>query len=261
MDDKVLAIEKQPPGWLCVSTRLEHLTVVTWAVEPARLRKHIPEPFELECVTLEDGTRGALVSAVTFLNRDFHLVRVPTPRLTLGQTNYRAYIRHEGQRAAWFLGTTIDTLAVAIPRFVWGMPWRRARYHFEVERAGDRGPYRRFEVSAKGQWPMRLSVEDSGEPLSGALTGFESEAQSLTVLTQPHVGFYQHRPGSARVGRYSIWHDIYSPRLASLTEARFDLLDVLDVVPIPQQQSPHSVILDPSVLYWIHLPPRRLPRP
>ena len=116
-----------------------------------------------------------MVSTVTFLNRGFYLVRVPTPRMTLGQTNYRAYVRHQGEPAAWFLGTAIDTPAVCIPRHVWQMPWRRGRYTFDVEREGGRGSYERFEVSARGEWDLHLAIEDSGEEV-GVLPGFASRA-------------------------------------------------------------------------------------
>lgn len=256
MDEQPRRIEEGATGFLCVSTRLEHLTVVTYAVEPERLRRHIPQPFELELVELEDGTRAALVSAVTFLNRDFHLVRVPTPRLTLGQTNYRAYVRHKGAPAVWFLGTAIDTRAVFIPRHVWQMPWRRGRYTFDVEREGARGTYGRFEVSARGEWDLHLAIEDSGKEV-GVLPGFTSSVQVLNVLTQTHVGFFSRWRSSGGVGRYTIWHDLYQPRSASILEARFGLLAGLDIVPEEEQQTPHSVILEPSVLYHIHLPPRR----
>ena len=248
---KIQSIPNKAPGWFCLSTKLEHLTVLTWAVEPARLRRHIPEIFSLERVSL-DGEEFALISAVTFLNTAAHLKRLPTPGLRFGQTNYRVYVRQGGQRAVYFLGTTIDSWSVIVPNIVWKMPWTRGKYQFQVQRQGR--TYSALKVEASGQWGMAFAIEDLGEGIE-VLKGFEQTDEGLQVLTQPHIGFYPR--GGGKLGRYTIWHDFYKPKLGKLIEARFDLLSEFDLVPFSEQNKPHSVIIEPTVSYEIHLPPMR----
>ncbi len=243
-------IVKASPGWLCVTSTLKHLTVTTYAVDPARLRALIPPEFELELIELDEPR--ALVSAVSFLNTEFGLVRVPGPKQSMGQTNYRVYIKRGPKRAVWFLGTTIDTPFVLVPRLLWRMPWQRGRYRFDTQ-ASD-GGYDKFRIEVQGAWPMRLEVEDLKAPI-GALPGFRDASEAMDVLTQPYVGFYG-RKGRG-IGRYTIWHDRYEATEGRVQEASFGLLERLDVVSKNEQLHPHSVIVVPETLYWIYLPPRR----
>lgn len=230
-------IPQSKPTMTTVDSTLCDLTVVTWSVEPKRLRRHVPSRLSLELV---EGR--ALLSAVTFQNRGFSPHGLPVG-LTLGQTNYRVYVRHGDQRAVFFLGSTVDTALVFVPRWLWGMPWRRARYRFA---AG--------VVSASGVWPLRLSYR-RGEAVS-SLAGFSDLDEGLSVLTQPWVGFYA-RPGG-RLGRYTIWHAPYEAFQAEVQEAWFPLLDRLQIVPLVAQSEVHSALYVARSLYHVHLPPRPL---
>lgn len=229
-----------------IRSLLERLSVVTWAIPPERLDGLVPAPLSADTVEI-DGARRALVSAVTFRNRDFRPVWFPLPGLSLGQTNYRVYVRCPAaagaERGVFFLGTTIDTAATFVPRSLWSMPWRRARYRFGPER-----------VEASGEWPMRLRLTGlrAGSP---TLPGFSDEDAALGVLTQPWVGFYARSGGG--LGRYTIWHEPYTRHTATLAEAHFPMLDALGVVPLAEQQAPHSVLVEPQVRYNVYLPPRR----
>ncbi len=228
-------IPRPAPGWTTVSSVLTDLTVVTWAVEPARLRPHVPVGFDLE---LLGGS--ALISAVTFLNTGFRPHWLPVG-LSLGQTNYRVYVQREGRRGVFFVGTTIDTAFVSVPRYLWRMPWRRARYRFS---AGS--------VEASGSWPMSLRYA-VGEQVE-SLDGFQQLDDGLTVLTQPWEGYYLGSNG--KIGRYTIWHAPYAARTARVSEARYGLLDALDIVPMAAQGRVHSVLAEAQTLYHVHLPPR-----
>ncbi|MDG1483041.1 MAG: DUF2071 domain-containing protein [Myxococcota bacterium] len=230
-------IPRPDPDWKTVSSRLTDLTVVTWAVEPARLRPHVPDGFTLE---LLDGS--ALISAVTFYNTTFRPYWLPIG-LSLGQTNYRVYVQRQGRRGVFFIGTTIDTAFVGVPRYLWQMPWRRARYRFSPG-----------AVEATGEWPMSLRYV-VGEPV-GALPGFSTLGDGLTILTQPWEGYYQ--GDDQKIGRYTIWHAPYAPRTATALEVRYGLLDALDIVPLAAQGQVHSVLAEAETLYHVHLPPRWL---
>jgi uncharacterized protein YqjF (DUF2071 family) len=230
-------IPRPTPGLTTVSSVLTDLTVLTWAVDPVRIRRHVPARFALEL--LEDR---ALISAVTFRNTRFRPHWFPLS-LSLGQTNYRVYIQHGGRRGVFFVGTTIDTAFVGIPRYLWRMPWRRARYAFSPG-----------AVTAEGVWSASLRYT-VGEPLT-SLPGFARLEDGLGLLTQPWEGYYLGSTG--RIGRYTIWHDPYAARVASVSEARFSLLDELGIVPLAEQETLHSALYEAATLYHVHLPPRWL---
>jgi len=211
--------------------------VVTWAVAPERLRPHVPPELELERCQGQ-----ALISAVTFYNTNFSPHWSPLG-LSLGQTNYRVYVRHEGRRAVFFIATTIDTAFVFIPRGLWKMPWRRARYRFSQGSA-----------EAAGDWSMALSYTLGGS--LSMLAGYGDLDEGLTVLTQPHIGYYLGSNG--RLGRYTIWHAPYQAEVAVVSRARFGLLDALDIVPFSSQRCVHSAVYTARSLYHVHLPPRWL---
>src|SRR5262249_50775910 len=99
-------LAKPVPGGLAVETTLQHFAIVTYHVDPSALRAHLHARFEPVCVTI-DGAPRALVSVVSFLDRDFRFVAFPYVKASFGQTNYRAYVRdtENGDHVAWFFGT------------------------------------------------------------------------------------------------------------------------------------------------------------
>ena len=118
-------LSKPVPRGLDVETTLHHFAIVTFWVDPSNLRKHLHPRFEPVCLAAAGQPRRALVSVVTFLDRDFRFVACPWFRGSFGQTNYRAYVQdtQTGEQAAWFFGTCLDSISVAVPRYVWKLPW------------------------------------------------------------------------------------------------------------------------------------------
>src|SRR5215831_4665504 len=86
-------LSKPRPRGLAVQTTLQHFAIVTYWVDPSNLRKHIHSRFEPVCLTADGRPSRALVSVVTFLDRDFRFVACPWFKASFGQTNYRAYVR------------------------------------------------------------------------------------------------------------------------------------------------------------------------
>ena len=239
-----------------VVTMLRHFAIVTYAVEPERVRTHVHPRFDLELFPNADGSARAWVSAVPFEDQDFCFVGAQRFKFCFGQTNYRTYVidRESGLRLVWFFGTSLDSWSVLIPRYLWKLPWHRGVIRFDCTLDSRGHRYERYSMTTRSDWAaVDLELEDSGEPVS-ALPGCDDLEASLVILTHPLYGVFYRRDGS--LGSYSIWHDRLQLSIGRCLEARFGLFDRLGVVPFARQLEPHSVLIQPRTEFTIYLPPR-----
>ncbi|MFN7978488.1 MAG: hypothetical protein U0P30_10145, partial [Vicinamibacterales bacterium] len=72
----------------------------------------------------------------------------------------------------------------------------------------------------------------------------------------PLAGFYTRTDGT--LGSYAIWHDRLAPVAGRVRQARWGLFDRLGLVPFDEQQTAHSVLIQPRTEFIVHLPPRRV---
>ena len=238
-----------------VITTLRHFAIVTYAVPPERVAGLVHERFPLDTIRI-GGHERALVSVVPFEDEDFRWAASDGPRWRFGQTNYRIYVRdrHTGRRAVWFLGTTLGSWRVVVPRYLWRLPWHYGRFTIACEQVAD-GRYSTYRIETRSRWaPLVLELDhDPGAPLT--LPGFEDTAAALDVLTHPLDGFYGRRDG--HLGSYTVWHERLAPTPGRVRHARIGLLDRLGIVPFAEQADAHSVLIQPRTEFQIHLPPRR----
>ncbi|MGC1187646.1 MAG: DUF2071 domain-containing protein [Candidatus Acidiferrales bacterium] len=161
-------LTKPFPRGLAVETTLQHFVIVTYWVDPESLRKLIHSRFEPVRLGLKGGSPRALVSVVTFLDRDFRFVACPYFKRSFGQTNYRAYVEdtQTGEQAAWFFGTCLDSVSVVIPHYhLWRLPWYRARMDLDCRYDEAKAKYSTFNVRTRSDWaPAWLAIQDSGRP-------------------------------------------------------------------------------------------------
>jgi len=248
-------LAKPKPTSLVVATTLDHFVIVTYLVDPATLRGHVHPRFELDCIEIEGAGKRALVSVVTFLDRDFRLLKCPWPKSRFGQTNYRAYVTDTvtGEHVAWFFGTCLDSLSVAVPRHVWGLPWHRGRMQFDCQYDDKATRYESFVIETQSSFaPAHLEIEDLGVA-PRELAGFPNLEAGLVLLTHPTRGVFFRRDGS--VGTYSIWHDRLDPTVGRARRASYPLLADLGLVAEGSVDNVHSVLIQPSVEFLIYLPP------
>lgn len=237
-----------------VITTLRNFAIVTYMVEPAALRPHIAERFELDVITAPDGSEKALISVVPFYDEDFRFAKFPWYEWAFGQTNYRAYVkdRETGEHAVWFFGTVLDSWTVNIPRHLWRLPWHRAHIAFDC--AYEDGRFTRYEMRGESEWAAAdLSLEDSGNPPTN-LFGFPDVETGLLILTHPLKGYYYRRDGS--LGMYHIWHDRLAVTSGRVINAQFGLLDRLGLVPNGDISQIHSVLMQEKTEFSIYLPPK-----
>lgn len=236
-------------------TTLRHFAIVTYAVPPERLQALVHPRFELDCVVF-DGRPRALLSVVPFEDQDFRAAAFPSPRWGFGQTNYRIYVRDRvsGSRAVWCLGTTLGSWAVAVPRYLWRLPWRYGRVRFDCVQDHS-GRYACFRMTTESRWASaELDIEDLGTP--PVFDGFPDAETGLVALTHPLTGYYTRRDG--HLGSYAVWHERLMPSAGRVRSARWDLLDRLGIVPFAEQRTPHSVLVQPRTEFIVRLPPRRV---
>ncbi len=252
-------VTRPPLSGIDAVSDLEHFAIVTYAIPPERLRPLVHQRFDLDCVAGAGGELRALVSMVPFLDRNFHFARLPWLCFRFGQTNYRAYVidRATGKRGVWFFGTTLDSWSVVFPRYLWKLPWHRGRTRFSCHYDACSRRYMRYRVAARSEWaPVRLELADSGlAPVK--MTGFLDLDLAAVILTHPFNGFFYRRDGA--LGSYRVWHERLNLTAGRVVQAEIGLFDRLGLVPFAEQDSPHSVLIQPRTEFSIYLPPKKVP--
>lgn len=249
-------LTKPEPSGLDAETTLRHFALITYMVEPAQLRPLIHKRFHLDKIIDPQGHDRALISVVPFLDLDFRSALLPWPTWRFGQTNYRAYVRdgQTGEHCVWFFGTALDSVTNLIPRYLWKLPWHKAKMQFDCDYNQQAGRYTSYKMTTKSQWASaEVSLKDSGQAVQ-SLTGFPSLETGLVLLTHPLQGYFYRRDGA--LGSYSIWHDRLQPTVGTVLEARFPLLDRLGLLPAGDLSTIHSVLLQHSTNFTIYLPPQ-----
>ncbi len=246
--------DQHPPSltWQDAKTHLRHFAIISWAVDPEALSALLPKGFEPEIFTLASGRRVALISAVPFEDVDFHFHGFPFYKISMGQTNYRAYVIHQGKRVVWFFGTTLGGFWIRIPRDRWKLPWHAASLSFDVSYS-DQNPEvcATYSLRALSQWaPMELDMVGTTTPLS-TLDGFYNEEDTRVTLTHPLIGYYYRL--DQRVGSYRVWHSPLELYVASVNHVRAHLFERLGL--ITAQTPVHSALIQRETLFHVYLPP------
>jgi hypothetical protein len=254
-DIRALEVPAPAMGPMAALTTLEDIAIVSFDVDPDVMARHLPPWLEPDEITLADGRRRALLSAVTFRDVDFRFRLAPFVRLGMIQTNYRAYVRAGDQRAVWFFGSTLSTAIVEVPRLLWKMPWTKAPA--TIDAAWDGAVCTSWRSRAVGDWGgYDVELAGTGEPI-GRLDGFADELETARVLTHPLAGYY--RRLDSGIAGYHVWHAPMHPTRGRSVRARYDALERLGLV--TADQAPHSVLLERRSDFRIYLPPTRLEGP
>ncbi|MCW8108984.1 DUF2071 domain-containing protein [Alteromonas ponticola] len=243
------------PKGIDVLCKLQHFAIITYAVEPSRFDGLFPDRFKLDTLII-CGEEKALISVVPFIDVDFTSAVFTFLKFTMGQTNYRIYIidKETNERCVWFLGTTLDSWTLAVPRFCWNLPWYSGEVKFDCEYDETKRIYRKYKMTTDAKWaPANVELsQEEGKPIE--LAGFPDTETGLVYLTHPLAGFYHRRDG--KLGTYRVWHKQLEVSTANLKSANFGLLSRLGLVTIEEQQHAHSVLIEPINEFTIYLPPK-----
>lgn len=245
---------RSKPKGIDVLCSLKHFAIITYAVPAERYQGLFPERFQLDTVQINGQAMG-LISVVPFIDVDFTSAVFPFPKFTMGQTNYRIYIidTETGERCVWFLGTTLDSWTLAVPRYVWNLPWYAGKISFDCSLNEATGLYDKYQMTTQSDW-AEASVElVQSESDSFDFPGFPDTESALVYLTQPLAGFYYRR--DKKLGTYRVWHTELEVKPAALQSAQFKLLSDLGIVKQSEQCTPYSVLIEPINEFTIYLPP------
>jgi hypothetical protein len=246
-------------GWLDVHSTLRHFALINYTLPIARLERYIPtDRFAIATFDI-GGERRAMLSAVPFLDWDFHFARLaPFLKFRFGQTNHRAYIINKatGEPGVWFFGTTLGSPVVQIARALWRIPWYPARYRIDCAYNAPARRYDTFRYTITSDWcSARVNIEDTGEPVALA-AGFASMDAMRLILTHPVDGYFFRRDGT--LGTYAVRHDAIQATTGHAKDLYFSLYDRLGLLSPDEMQHPHSIFLMPAIAFRILLPPKRL---
>ena len=250
--EEFLQPRPQPTG-LDVQCKLQHFALITYALDPARFNGIIPERFKLDTIQYQ-GQQQALMSVVPFIDVDFTSAVYPFPKFTMGQTNYRVYVidQETQQRCVWFIGTTLDSWTLMVPRYLWQLPWHTAIFNFDCQQ-NEIGLYTQYKMQTQSAWAAAELHLTQAETDTWNYAGFPDLESYQVFLTHPLAGFYHRRDG--KLGTYRVWHDRLQPKPAALLHAKFELLDRMNLVNFEDQLQPYSVLIEPVNEFTIYLPP------
>lgn len=242
-----------------IRSTLLHFALINYSVPIERLRPHLPsERFDIVPFSI-GGRRCGLLSVVPFLDDDFRFVKIaPFLKFRFAQTNHRLYVidRKSGEHVVWFFGTTLGSRVVHLARGLWRIPWHYARYQWDCTFDESVGRYTTYRWQIMSPWSSgEIELEDTGRP-AGTVDGFDSLQQMQLILTHPVEGFFRRLDG--RLGTYSVWHDEISLRIAHPRLLYFSLYERLNIMTREEMSRPHSVFLCPSVVFDVHMPPRKV---
>jgi len=255
-------------GLFDVRSDLLHFALITYALPAERLRQHIPPRFDIPTFPI-NGQQLALMSAVPFLDADFHFYRLaPFVKMQFAQTNYRVYVvdRETGEHCVWFFGTTLGSRVVHLARKLWRIPWHYADYDAICDYNPSRRAYDRYEMYHFSTWATaEIYVEDTGQPMT-LLPGFSSLDEQILILTHPINGYFYRLSDQrrlslskpAQVGTYSVWHEEIPFTVGKPKLLYFSLYERLGLLSEKEMRKPHSVLICPRTTFEVHLPPRRV---
>jgi hypothetical protein len=245
-------------GLIDIRSDLLHFALITYALPAERLRPHIHPRFDIPTFPV-NGQQSALMSAVPFLDDDFHFYRLaPFLKWKFAQTNYRVYVvdRETGEHCVWFFGTTLGSWIVYLARWLWRIPWHDARYEVDCRYNPQRKAYDEFKFTHQSPWSSaEIDLEDTGESMP-LTPGFSSLDEQTLILTHPVTGYFYRL--NKKLGSYSVWHEEIPLTMGKAKHLYFSLYERLGLLTREEMQKPHSVLICPKIMFEVHLPPRKL---
>ena len=124
-----------------------HVTNITYAVDPALLKPHLPEGLELDTI---DGKAFVSLVPFNFFNTKIRNIRIPF-HVNFPEMNLRFYVKHKGRRGVTFLREYVPKFFVAfVANTVYNEKYSLAGMKNTLNISADEITMR-YDVSVKGK--------------------------------------------------------------------------------------------------------------
>lgn len=178
----------------------DNLLFLHWRVDPAIMRRLVPEPLELD---LFDGSAWIGLVPFTMANCSFRRFGWVPGLKDFHECNVRTYATINGKRGVWFFSLDAQTLLPVLGgRWMWSLNYVYSR--FSVKREGDVTDYsleRRRGPWAQGRTHIKWhSGEVLPASLPGSLEHFLTERYWLFTRRRGRImaGEVRHEPWTLR---------------------------------------------------------------
>lgn len=229
---------------------VQNFALVTHAVPAERLRRLVPDRFELQTFMDGSGREMGFISASSFCNRQIHWSAARYPAHDFDQSTFRTYVTHRGRLGAFFFATYVSTrLSFVGQRLVAA---HTALAEFDVDIDMDNRGYHRYSSRARtDSEELSFMVQATERPRAKPPFGTgEEHAQFITYRLHGYA-----RPITGGITYGPIEHRHMDPWEGRLISGRFELWERLGLLPEEEWSTPFSVLVEPSVLFTLH-PPR-----
>lgn len=230
---------------------VENFALVTHAVPAERLRRLVPDRFQLETFTSRSGEEMGLISASSFCNRQIHWSSARYPAHDFDQSTFRTYVTHRGRRGAFFFATYVSTRLSFMGQVIVAAHTKLAEFEVDIQK-DEAGAYRSYSSRARtDSEELRFELQARGAP--EAKHPFRSGTEHAQFITYRLHGYARPLVGGVTYG--PIEHRHMDPWGGQLIRGRFDLWERLGLLPRDEWDAPFSVLVEPSVRFTLH-PPR-----
>ena len=229
---------------------VQNFALITHAVPAERIRRLLPDRFELETFPDAEGREMGFISASSFCNRQIHWSAARYPAHDFDQSTFRTYVKHRGRCGAYFFGTYVSTRLSFVGQISVAAHTRLADFDVDIDLT-ERGYVRYASRARVGSEELRFVLEATDAPRAKA--PFETGEEHAQFITYRLHGYARPPVGGVTYG--PIEHRHMDPWEGRLLEGRFDLWDRLGLLPEDEWAEPFSVLVEPSVRFTLH-PPR-----
>lgn len=233
-----------------VETELNDFTLITYYIDAEKVEPLIHPRFKVKTILDEAGKEKALISVVSFQEKNFKFRFCPWFTKSFYQTDYRVYVEDTTtkENVVWFLGTVTDSWFSFIPRLLWRIPWKLGGVHI------DKWGYK-LALKADNSWVSNSFLIDVAPRSLKELAGFDTLEQGLALLTNPSKGYYYKKSGN--LGFYKVWHDPIKVRKVNLLEGHFKFLKDT-YLESDEDMDFHSALYCSKVPFTVLLPPKTI---
>lgn len=238
-------------GFFVAKTLLSHLSMVTYKVPKSRLVNLVPKELELFTIKI-GGEEWALINVVAYKSEKFRFKNLlPFINFDYGQVNFRTFVRNRaGEWSVFFLNNAVGTSIYRIPKWLWKLPWYKARFKYYKK-----DKEYRLTTSYRSERDVEVDLELSDRPIE-QLEGFDSFEHMKFIMTHAYKGYYIRN--TSGVAEYAIWHRKFQLSKATPRKLFYRYLLESGLVLDSEMNDPFACWVGENIEYICQFPPSKV---